>query len=85
MKKCLLISVMSLVLAITWAGTALAQTQKEITFSGTAYTMIKRQVNHEKKNCDMDDLLCGSHRLDWLGFFPDCNAGDDEDRQTGKR
>jgi hypothetical protein len=37
MKKCLLISVMSLVLAITWAGTALAQTQKEITFSGTHY------------------------------------------------
>jgi hypothetical protein len=37
MKKCLLISVMSLVLAITWGGETFAQTQKEMTFSGTHY------------------------------------------------
>jgi hypothetical protein len=37
MKKCLFISVMCLVLAITWGGETFAQTQKEMTFSGTHY------------------------------------------------
>ena len=37
MKKCLLISVLSLVLAITWGGEAFPQSQKEMTFSGTHY------------------------------------------------
>ena len=37
MKKCLLISVLSLVLAITWGGEAFAQSQKEIDISGTNY------------------------------------------------
>ena len=37
MKKCLLISILSLVLAITWGGEAFPQSQKEMTFSGTHY------------------------------------------------
>lgn len=37
MKKYLLISILSLVLTITWGGEGLAQTQKEMTFSGTHY------------------------------------------------
>jgi hypothetical protein len=37
MKKCLLILVLSLVLAITWGGEGFAQTKKETTFSGTHY------------------------------------------------
>jgi hypothetical protein len=37
MKKCLLILVLSLVLAITWGGEGFAQTKKEMTFSGTHY------------------------------------------------
>ena len=37
MKKCLLISVLSLVLAISWGGEGFAQAKKELTFSGTHY------------------------------------------------
>jgi hypothetical protein len=37
MKKCLLILVLSLVLAITWGGEGFAQTKKEMTISGTHY------------------------------------------------
>ena len=37
MKKCLLISVLSLVLVIAWGVEASAQTKKEMTFSGTHY------------------------------------------------
>jgi hypothetical protein len=35
MKKCLLIVVLSLVLAFTWGGEGLSQTQKEMTLTGT--------------------------------------------------
>jgi hypothetical protein len=37
MKKCLLISVLSLVLVIAWGVEGSAQTKKEMTFSGTHY------------------------------------------------
>jgi hypothetical protein len=37
MKKCLLFSVLSLVLAMTWASEGFAQSQKEIDISGTNY------------------------------------------------
>jgi len=37
MKKCLLILVLSLVLAVIWGGEGFAQTKKEMTFSGTHY------------------------------------------------
>ncbi len=37
MKKSLLISVLTLVLAITWAGEGLAQAKKEMTITGTHY------------------------------------------------
>lgn len=37
MKKCLLILVLSLVLAINWGGEGFAQTKKEMTISGTHY------------------------------------------------
>jgi hypothetical protein len=37
MKRCLLISVVCSILAISWGGETFAQTQKEITFSGTHY------------------------------------------------
>ena len=37
MKKCLLISVLSLLLVIAWGVEGFAQTKKEMTFSGTHY------------------------------------------------
>jgi len=37
MKKCLLISVLSLALAIAWGGEGFAQTKKEMTFYSTSY------------------------------------------------
>jgi hypothetical protein len=37
MKKCLLLSILCLVLAITWGGEGSAQTKKEMTISGTHY------------------------------------------------
>jgi hypothetical protein len=42
-------------------------------------------VNHEKKNCDMDDLFRGSHRLDWVGFRTDSKASGNENGQIAKR
>ncbi len=37
MKKCLLIPILSLVLAIVWGGEGFAQTKKEMTFNSTTY------------------------------------------------
>jgi hypothetical protein len=37
MKKCLSISALLLTLVVVWAGESVAQTKKEITFSGTHY------------------------------------------------
>ena len=37
MKKCLLISVLSLILVISWGGEGFTQAKKEMTFSGTHY------------------------------------------------
>jgi hypothetical protein len=44
MKKCFLISVLSLVLAMTWGGEAFAQSQKEIDFSGTNYNSTTQKI-----------------------------------------
>ena len=53
MKKCLLISVLSLVLAITWGGEAFAQSQKEIDFSGTNYN----SATQEFFKLDQDQVI----------------------------
>jgi hypothetical protein len=53
MKKCLLISALSLVLTITWGGEAFSQSQKEIEFSGTNYSGVTQKIF----GLDQDQLI----------------------------
>ena len=64
MKKCLLISILSLVLAIIWGGEAFAQTQKEIEFSGTNYSGITSKLFQ----LDQDQIIV---QFDLLGVRVD--------------
>jgi hypothetical protein len=68
MKKCILISVLSLVLTIAWGGQVLAQAQKEMTLTGTNYS----GGSGKRVQLDQDHSVS---QLEYMGVRVDDSGG----------